>query len=238
MSFAQRTKGGLLAGLAVLALSPVAAQAELRPANLPGEICLVLSNGPFDANIAARLQRRGDFAQILATAENRCPELAGSLIGATASIPSGGAGNPSQGAMRPASLPGEICLVLANGPFNADVAASIQRRDDYAEILVEAETSCPELAGTLIGATASIPTRSAPDNATDGPNGAPVPPPVVTATPPAATPPAAPPPGEEEFVPDPEPDTPVVDEEAGFGPDPLLDDEEGGTVIFETAPAA
>ena len=189
MSFAQRTKGGLLAGLAVLALSPVAAQAELRPANLPGENCLVLSNGPFDANIAARLQRRGDFAQILATAENRCPELAGSLIGATASIPSGGAGNASQGDMRPANLPGEICLVLANGPFDANVAASLQRRDDYAEILVEAETSCPELAGTLIGATASIPTRIAPDRDTDGPNGAPVPPPVVTATPPAPPPP-------------------------------------------------
>lgn len=214
MSFAQCATGGRLAALAVLALLPMAAQAELRPANLPGEICLVLSNGPFDANIAASIQRRGDFAQILATAESRCPELSGRLIGATASIPSGSAANASQGGLRPANLPGEICLILTNGPFNENVAASLQRRDDYAEILVEAETSCPELAGTLIGATASIPTQDPPNNDTSGPKGGPAVPPVIAATPPVTeTAPTTPP--------EDQPAPPTVVEPVRPCPDPL-----------------
>lgn len=97
MSFVQCTKGGRLAALAVLAMLPMAAQAELRPAVLPEEICLVLSNGPFDANVAAILQRRGDYADILLLAENNCPELAGTLVGATASIPTRSAPNNNTG---------------------------------------------------------------------------------------------------------------------------------------------
>lgn len=87
MSFVQRTKGCQWAALAVLALMPVAAQADLRPALLPAEICLVLANGPFDANVAALLQAREDFAAILVEAETTCPDLAGNLVGATATIP-------------------------------------------------------------------------------------------------------------------------------------------------------
>lgn len=87
------------ATLALLAsgLLPLAAHAELRPAVLPDEICLVLSNGPFDADIAARLAGRGDFADILLQAEAACPDLAGGLIGATATIPAGSPPNRDTG---------------------------------------------------------------------------------------------------------------------------------------------
>jgi hypothetical protein len=71
-----------------LAVLPLAAAAQLRPAVLPEEICLVLSNGPFDANVAALIQGRDDFAEILLAAESECPDLATGLIGATATIPS------------------------------------------------------------------------------------------------------------------------------------------------------
>ena len=83
--------------LMVSAMLPVAAHAELRPAVLPDEICLVLSNGPFDAEIAARIAGRGDFADILLQAETVCPDLAGNLVGATATIPAGSPPDNSTG---------------------------------------------------------------------------------------------------------------------------------------------
>lgn len=100
-------------GLAALALP---AMAELRPAVLPAEICLVLSNGPFDAEIAARIAGRGDFADILLQAEAGCPELAGSLIGATASIPDRAApnrdtGGPTIQQVLPVSPPGDSASI-------------------------------------------------------------------------------------------------------------------------------
>lgn len=112
----------------------------------------------------------------------------------------------AQAELRPAILPAEICLVLANGPFDADIAARIQARDDFADILLEAEATCPDLAGNLVGATATIP-ATVPNSDTDGPSN----PPVVTATPPVDTPV----PTEEEPV-----DETPVDEEPGGGTDP------------------
>lgn len=89
MPLVSPTLGCRLAALAVLGLSalPLAAQAQLRPAVLPEEICLVLENGPFDAEVAALIAGREDFASILVQAEATCPELLGNLIGATATIP-------------------------------------------------------------------------------------------------------------------------------------------------------
>ncbi|MBD1205652.1 MAG: hypothetical protein O9292_15220 [Rhodobacteraceae bacterium] len=89
MSLAYLSPGRRLAALGVLGLSalPLAAQAELRPAVLPEEICLVLANGPFDSDVAALIAGRDDFASILVQAEATCPELLGNLIGATATIP-------------------------------------------------------------------------------------------------------------------------------------------------------
>ena len=104
MSFAHRTTGCRLAALAVLTMLPMAAQAELRPAVLPAEICLVLSNGPFDADIAAIIQRRGDFADILVEAETSCPDLAGNLVGATATIPATVPNNETEGPGTPPVL--------------------------------------------------------------------------------------------------------------------------------------
>lgn len=81
--------GCRLATLATLGLSalPLAAQAELRPAILPQEICLVLTYGPFNEDIASVIQRRDDFDLILIQAERDCPDLLINLVGATASIP-------------------------------------------------------------------------------------------------------------------------------------------------------
>ncbi|WGV17209.1 hypothetical protein [Fuscovulum ytuae] len=118
MSFAQCTTGGRLAALAVLAMLPMAAQAELRPAVLPDEICLVLSNGPFDANVAAILQRRGDYADILLLAENNCPELAGTLVGATASIPTRSAPNNDTGG--PSNAPTVPPTIIVTPPVEEE----------------------------------------------------------------------------------------------------------------------
>ena len=79
----------------------------------------------------------------------------------------------AQAELRPAVLPAEICLVLSNGPFDADVAALIQGREDFAAILVEAEASCPDLVGNLVGATATIP-ATVPNNETEGPGDFPI----------------------------------------------------------------
>lgn len=79
----------------------------------------------------------------------------------------------AQAELRPAVLPAEICLVLSNGPFDADVAALIQGREDFAAILIEAEASCPDLVGNLVGATATIPT-TVPNKETEGPGDFPV----------------------------------------------------------------
>lgn len=103
--------------------------------------------------------------------------------------------------LRPAVLPEEICLVLANGPFDADIAALIQGRDDFANIIVQAENECPDLAAGLIGATATIP-ATVPNNETDGPDFVP---PVVIPEPPVDTP---------------NPEEPPVEEDDENGPNP------------------
>lgn len=108
--------------------------------------------------------------------------------------------------LRPAVLPAEICLVLSNGPFDAEIAARIAGRGDFADILVQAETACPDLAGTLIGATATIPAGSPPDNSTGGPDVTPILPIV--------------PPDDTATVPVDEPDEPPLqDDEEEVGPD-------------------
>lgn len=104
----------------------------------------------------------------------------------------------AQAELRPAVLPAEICLVLSNGPFDADVAALIQGREDFAAILVEAEASCPDLVGNLVGATATIP-ATVPNNETEGPGDFP-----VTPTPDVVTIPV-----DEEPDPGPDPEPPV-----------------------------
>lgn len=128
----------------------------------------------------------------------------------------------AQAELRPAVLPAEICLVLSNGPFDADVAALIQGREDFAAILIEAEASCPDLVGNLVGATATIP-ATVPNNETEGPGDFPIvpPPDVVTI------------PVDEEPNPEPDPDTPI-DEEPGPNPpgDGPVDTAEGDLQVF------
>ena len=159
----------------------------------------------------------------------------------------------AQAELRPAALPSEICLVLSNGPFDADIAARIAGRDDFADILLAAEAGCPDLAGGLIGATASIPEGSPPDSNTGGPtiqsvlpvapptNTATIPaaqptppaptptPPTVVAQPPVETPPPPPPPPQE-----PPPDEPPPDEEET---NPVEETNPLGEQILDTAGA-
>lgn len=150
--------------------------------------------------------------------------------------------------LRPAALPSEICLVLSNGPFDADIAARIAGRDDFADILLAAEAGCPDLAGGLIGATASIPEGSPPDNNTGGPtiqSVLPVAPPTNTATipaaqptPPAPTPPAPTPPTVVAQPPVETPPPPPAPPEEPPPEEPLPDEEETnplGVQLDETA---